>query len=73
MSAPVISNSIISHTWTINNALVNEFRFTYIREGQLTFQHPQVTGSVQDSFLAVAAQAVCLRRDSLRLTSLRSA
>ena len=37
-----------SHTWTINNALVNEFRFTYMREGQLTFQHPQATGAVQD-------------------------
>ena len=38
-----------SHTWTISNSLVNEFRFTYMREGQLTFQHPQVTGAVQDS------------------------
>ena len=38
-----------SHTWTITNSLVNEFRFTYMREGQLTFQHPQVTAAVQDS------------------------
>ena len=29
-----------SHTWTITNNLINEFRFTYMREGQLTFQHP---------------------------------
>jgi outer membrane receptor protein involved in Fe transport len=35
-----------SHTWTINNSMVNEFRFTYLREGQLTFQHPQNTGAV---------------------------
>jgi hypothetical protein len=35
-----------SHTWTITNSLVNEFRFTYMREGQLTFQHPQNTGSI---------------------------
>ena len=35
-----------SHTWTINNSLVNEFRVTYLREGQLTFQHPQNTGAV---------------------------
>jgi len=38
-----------SHTWTISNSLVNEARFTYMREGQLTFQHPQNTGSVQSS------------------------
>ncbi|MGC1449023.1 MAG: TonB-dependent receptor, partial [Candidatus Sulfotelmatobacter sp.] len=38
-----------SHTWTITNALVNEARFTYMREGQMTFQHPQVTGAVQSS------------------------
>ncbi len=35
-----------SHTWTISNSLVNEFRVTYLREGQLTFQHPQSTGAV---------------------------
>ncbi len=34
-----------SHTWTISNSLVNEFRVTYLREGQLTFQHPQSTGA----------------------------
>ena len=38
-----------SHTWTITNSLVNEFRFTYMREGQLTFQHPQQTGPVTSS------------------------
>src|SRR5208283_4917342 len=30
-----------SHTWSLSNALVNEFHATYLREGQLTFQHPQ--------------------------------
>ena len=35
-----------SHTWTLSNSLVNEFRVTYLREGQLTFQHPQSTGAV---------------------------
>ncbi len=39
----------LTHTWTISNALVNEARFTYMREGQLTFQHPQNTGSVTSS------------------------
>lgn len=48
-----------SHTWTISNSLVNEFHFTYMREGQLTFQHPQITGPVQSSCSSPAAQAVC--------------
>jgi hypothetical protein len=39
----------ISHTWTINNSTVNEFRFNYNREAQRTFQHPTNTSSVQDS------------------------
>ena len=39
----------ISHTWTINNSTVNEFRFNYNREAQRTFQHPQRTSQVQDS------------------------
>jgi hypothetical protein len=39
----------ISHTWTINNSTVNEFRFNYNREAQRTFQHPQRTNLVQAS------------------------
>src|SRR5271165_6352348 len=46
-----------SHTWTISNSLVNEFRVTYLREGQLTFQHPQSTGAVT-SFCG-SASAYC--------------
>ena len=53
-----------SHTWTISNSLINEFRFTYMREGQLTFQHPQVTGAVQSSCSTPAAQAVCFNGTS---------
>ncbi len=53
-----------SHTWTISNSLINEFRFTYMREGQLTFQHPQSTGVVQDSCTSSAAQAVCFNGTS---------
>jgi Carboxypeptidase regulatory-like domain len=53
-----------SHTWTISNSLVNEFRFTYMREGQLTFQHPQNTGAVQASCASAAAQAVCFNGTS---------
>ncbi len=39
----------ISHTWTLNNNMVNEFRFNYNREGQRTFQHPVNTELVQNS------------------------
>jgi hypothetical protein len=39
----------ISHTWTINNTTVNEFRFNYNREAQRTFQHPVFTTTVQNS------------------------
>jgi len=36
-------------TWTINNALVNEAHFTYMREGQLGFIQPQNTNLVTSS------------------------
>lgn len=39
----------ITHTWTISNSVVNEFRFNYNREGQETFQKPQNTELVQNS------------------------
>jgi Carboxypeptidase regulatory-like domain len=39
----------LSHTWTINNSTVNEFRFNYNREAQRTFQHPQRTSLIQAS------------------------
>jgi hypothetical protein len=39
----------ITHTWTISNSTVNEFRFNYNREGQETFQHPSNTELVQNS------------------------
>ncbi|MGO9169772.1 MAG: carboxypeptidase regulatory-like domain-containing protein, partial [Candidatus Sulfotelmatobacter sp.] len=47
-----------SHSWTISNSLVNEARFTYMREGQLTFQHPQSTNAVTAS-CASAVSAYC--------------
>jgi hypothetical protein len=53
-----------SHTWTITNSLINEARFTYMREGQLTFQHPQTTNILQDSCASPAAQAVCFNGTS---------
>ena len=62
-----------SHTWTISNSLVNEFRVTYLREGQLTFQHPQVTGAVT-SFCTGNAASVCFNgtSDSSAINSLIS-
>jgi Carboxypeptidase regulatory-like domain len=45
----------VSHTWTINPNVVNEFRFTYFRESQGTFLHPQHTNLVTDSCGAAAA------------------
>jgi len=39
----------LTHTWTINNNTVNEFRFNYNREAQRTFQHPQATNLIQNS------------------------
>jgi hypothetical protein len=47
------------HTWTISNSLVNEARFTYMREGQLTFQHPQQTGAISSSCTSAVPQGVC--------------
>jgi len=39
----------LSHTWTLGSTSVNEARFTFFREGQGTFLHPQHTALVQDS------------------------
>jgi hypothetical protein len=45
----------ISHSWTIGATAVNEARFTFFREGQGTFLHPQHTALVQDSCKTVPA------------------
>ena len=45
----------LSHTWTINNALINEAHFTYMREGQLGFLQPQSNNAVTDSCTGTAA------------------
>ena len=46
----------LSHTWTIGNALVNEGRFTYMREGQLGFQAPQTNNAVITSCSSAVAK-----------------
>jgi hypothetical protein len=48
----------LSHTWTITSTTVNELRFTYFREAQGTFLHPQRTNLVTDSCGSGAA-GVC--------------
>ncbi len=45
----------ITHTWTLGPMSVNEFRFTYFREAQGTFLHPQHTNLVTNSCTAAAA------------------
>jgi len=48
----------VTHTWTIGSTSVNEFRFSYFREGQGKFNTPQVTSLVQNSCGASVA-AIC--------------
>jgi hypothetical protein len=45
----------LSHTWTITNAIVNEARFTYMREGQIGFIKPTTTNAVTSSCSGAAA------------------
>ena len=45
----------LTHNWTISNNLVNEAHFTYFREAQGNFLHPQRTNLVQDSCATVRA------------------
>src|SRR5947209_4651388 len=49
----------LSHTWTLSNSTVNEFRFAYMREAQLTFNHSQKTNLLQNSCASSAAQPAC--------------
>jgi hypothetical protein len=45
----------LTHTWTINNAIVNEAHFTYMREGELGFLKSQTTNAVTSSCSGAAA------------------
>ena len=61
----------IGHTWTVTPSIVNEFRFTYMREGELGFLKPQTTNAVTDSCTG-AATAFCFTgtSDSAPINSL---
>jgi hypothetical protein len=48
-----------SHTWTINNALVNEAHFTYMREGELGYIKPTTTNGVTSSCTGTLAPQYC--------------
>jgi Carboxypeptidase regulatory-like domain len=45
----------LTHTWTINNALVNEAHFTYMREGELGYLKNQTSNAVTASCTGSAA------------------
>lgn len=49
----------VTHTSTIGSTAVNEFRFSYFREGQLKFDTPTRTNAIQASCGSGAASAFC--------------
>jgi len=46
----------LTHTWTINNSLINEAHFTYMREGQIGFIKPQSNNAVSASCSSSVSQ-----------------
>jgi hypothetical protein len=48
-----------SHTWTLGSTAVNEFRFTYFREGQAKFNTPTLTSDVTASCGSGPGSAYC--------------
>jgi hypothetical protein len=61
----------LSHTWSINNALVNEARFTYMREGQRGYLKNETTNAVTSSCSGSVAPTFCFTgmSDSSAITS----
>jgi hypothetical protein len=64
----------LSHTFTLTSSLVNEARFTYMREGELGFLRPQTSNPVTGS-CSGAATPFCFTgtSDSSAINSLLSA
>jgi hypothetical protein len=58
-----------THTWTINNAIVNEAHFTYMREGELGYLKNQTTGAVTSSCTAAATYCFTGTSDSSYIQS----
>jgi len=54
----------LTHTWTINNSLVNEAHFTYMREGQHGFLKNQTTNAVINSCTGSVAPQYCFTGQS---------
>ncbi|HYL64616.1 MAG TPA: carboxypeptidase-like regulatory domain-containing protein [Candidatus Methylomirabilis sp.] len=54
----------VTHTWTIGSTAVNEFRFSYFREGQMKFDTPTRTNAIQASCGNGAAKAFCFTGQS---------
>ena len=49
----------VTHTWTIGASSVNEFRFSYFREGQGKFNTPGLTSSITASCGSGGASSFC--------------
>jgi len=49
----------LTHTWTISPTAVNEARFIYFREGQLTFNHPANSHLLTGSCTAAVPAGQC--------------
>ena len=49
----------LSETWTATPTLVNKARFTYFREGQLNYNHPQNAQLVQNVCGAAVPASSC--------------
>lgn len=49
----------LTHDWTVSSSSVNEFRFTYFREAQGTFLHPQHTLATSASCNGTPAANFC--------------
>jgi hypothetical protein len=54
----------VTHTSTIGSTAVNEFRFSYFREGQLKFDTPTKTNAIQASCGTGAVKAFCFTGQS---------
>ena len=57
----------LTHTWASGSTTVNELRFSFFREGQERFLHPQRTNLVQDSCVSVPAYQCFNDPDNPRL------